>query len=159
VAGLCPATRVPGASDRATTDTFYGVPITVVAAVIERDESFLLTLRPAGTHLEGRWEFPGGQCYPHETHIEALRRELHEELDIVADVGELVQSITHTYPEKTVELHFYRCGYRGEPKPMLGQEMRWVKREDLTSLAFPDADAQLIRLLSSPGGRASREQS
>ena len=132
--------------------------ITVVAAIIDRDDAFLLTLRPEGTHLEGHWEFPGGKCDRHETHVEALRRELYEELDIVADVGELVQSITHTYPDKTVELHFYRCDYRGEPKPMLGQEVRWVRRDALASLRFPDADAQLIQLLSLPDARGRREQ-
>ena len=64
----------------------------MVAAVIERDGRFLLTLRPEGTHLADHWEFPGGKCQPHETHAEALRRELHEELDIVAEVGALVHS-------------------------------------------------------------------
>ena len=122
--------------------------IVVVAAVIERDDAFLLTLRPQGTHLEGHWEFPGGKCHPSETHIEALRRELYEELDIVAHVGELMHSITHSYPEKTVSLHFYKCDFEGEPKPMLGQDMRWVSRADLTSLPFPEADADLIRVLS-----------
>ena len=48
--------------------------IVVVAAVIERDGHFLLSLRPAGTHLAGHWEFPGGKCDPHETHAEALDR-------------------------------------------------------------------------------------
>ena len=120
----------------------------VVAAVIERDGAFLLTLRPAGTHLAGHWEFPGGKCHPSETHIEALRRELFEELDIVADVGERVHEITHTYPEKTVALYFYRCDFRGEPKPMLGQEIRWVPRGELKTLAFPEADADLIEHLS-----------
>ena len=80
--------------------------------MIERDDAFLLTLRPEGTHLEGHWEFPGGKVHPSETHAEALRRELHEELDIVANVGERVHQVTHAYPEKTVELHFYRCGVR-----------------------------------------------
>ena len=131
--------------------------ITVVAAVIERDDAFLLTLRPAGTHLAGHWEFPGGKCHAHETHIEALRRELHEELDVVAHVGELVHAVTHTYPEKTVDLHFYRCEFAGEPKPMIGQEIRWVSRQDLASLPFPDADADLIRVLSLP--RAPHESS
>jgi 8-oxo-dGTP diphosphatase len=122
--------------------------IVVVAAVIERDDAFLLTLRPAGTHLEGHWEFPGGKCHPSETHIEALRRELYEELDVVANVGALVHSITHTYPEKTVALHFYQCDYEGQPKPMMGQEIRWVPREKLKTLPFPEADADLIRVLS-----------
>ena len=51
-------------------------PIVVVAAVIERGDAFLLTLRPAGTHLSGHWEFPGGKVHDSETHAEALRREM-----------------------------------------------------------------------------------
>jgi 8-oxo-dGTP diphosphatase len=122
--------------------------VAVVAAVIERDGEFLLTLRPLGTHLEGHWEFPGGKCLPTETHVEALRRELHEELDIVGDVGERVFSVTHTYADRVVELHFYRCAFEGEPKPMLGQELRWVHRHQLRALRFPEADAELIEKLA-----------
>ncbi len=120
----------------------------VVAAVIERDGRYLLTLRPAGTHLAGHWEFPGGKCDPHESHAEALRRELHEELDIVADVGPLVYAATHAYPERTVALHFYACGFSGEPQGMIGQQVRWVPREELAALPFPEADAGLIRRLT-----------
>ena len=119
-------------------------PIAVVAAIIERDDAFLLTLRPDGTHLSGHWEFPGGKVHHSETHVEALRREIFEELDAVAAVGELVHTVTHSYPEKTVELFFYRCDLQGEPKPMMGQEMRWVDRTELASLPFPEADRDLI---------------
>lgn len=118
--------------------------IVVVAAVIERGGRYLLTLRPKGTHLADHWEFPGGKCEPHETHAEALRRELHEELDIAAEVGALIHSVTHAYPERAVELHFYACDYAGDPKPMIGQQIRWASREDLAALRFPDADAALI---------------
>lgn len=121
--------------------------IVVVAAVIERDGEFLLTLRPAGTHLADHWEFPGGKCLPHESHAEALRRELFEELDIVGLVGERIFTVTHQYPGRVVELHFYQCGFNGVPKPMLGQEMRWVPRDQLHTLPFPEADAELITLL------------
>lgn len=122
--------------------------IVVVAAVIERDGRFLVTLRPRGTHLEGHWEFPGGKCEPHETHVEALRRELYEELDIVAEVGGLVHAVTHAYGDRRVALHFYACGYAGEPKPMIGQQIRWVPRGELAALPFPEADAELIDLLA-----------
>jgi 8-oxo-dGTP diphosphatase len=122
--------------------------IVVVAAIIERDGSFLVTLRPAGSHLAHHWEFPGGKCHPSETHAEALRRELREELDIVAAVGELMHEVHHDYPERTVELHFYRCEFEGEPKPMLGQQMRWVPRGELSTLPFPEADVALIRMLA-----------
>ena len=125
-------------------------PIVVVAAVIERDGEFLLTLRPDGTHLAGHWEFPGGKCYPHETHAEALRRELFEELDIVGDVRACVYRVTHSYPDRTVDLHFYECEFDGVPKPMIGQAMRWVKREELRRLPFPEADAALIEQLTGP---------
>ena len=123
------------------------LPVVVVAAVIERDGAFLVTLRQEGTHLEGHWEFPGGKVHQSETHAEALRRELYEELDVVADVGDRVHHVTHAYPEKTVELHFYRCGLKGEPKPMMGQVMRWVPRHDLGALPFPEADRDLIEML------------
>jgi 8-oxo-dGTP diphosphatase len=122
--------------------------ITVVAAVIERDDRFLLTLRPEGAHLAGHWEFPGGKCMPSETHAEALRRELYEELDIVGIVGDCVHRVTHAYPDRTVELHFYRCAYDGVPKPMLGQQMEWVRRDRLRGLPFPPADVELIERLA-----------
>jgi mutator protein MutT len=121
--------------------------IVVVAAVVERDGAFLLTLRPDGTHLAGHWEFPGGKVHHSETHAEALRREVHEELDALVHVGELIHTVTHAYPEKTVELFFYRCTISGEPKPMIGQEIRWVPKRDLPTLPFPDADRDLIRQL------------
>ena len=123
-------------------------PVAVVAAVIEQDEAFLLTLRPAGTHLADHWEFPGGKVHDGESHAEALRRELVEELDIVAHVDDLVHTVTHAYPEKTVELFFYRCRFDGEPRPMMGQGMRWVPRAELSTLPFPEADRALIALLA-----------
>ena len=122
--------------------------IVVVAAVIERDDAFLLTLRPSGTHLEGHWEFPGGKVHVFETHAEALRRELFEELDIVGHVGDCIYSVTHRYADRSVELHFYACDFEGDPKPMLGQEMQWVARAKLVTLPFPEADAALIQMLT-----------
>lgn len=123
-------------------------PIVVVAAIIERDGRFLVTLRPEGTHLAGHWEFPGGKVHESETHVEALRREVFEELDCVVDVGELAHSVTHAYPEKTVQLFFYRCALDGEPKPIIGQQMQWVGKGELSQLPFPEADRDLIKLLS-----------
>jgi 8-oxo-dGTP diphosphatase len=121
--------------------------IVVAAAVIECDGRFLVTRRLQGTHLEGTWEFPGGKCDPGETLAGCLARELREELDVEARVGAEVFTTTHAYPERSVELHFFRCDLSGEPRPVLGQEMQWVRREDLATLAFPPADAELIRIL------------
>jgi 8-oxo-dGTP diphosphatase len=123
--------------------------ITVVAAVVEEHDAFLVTLRPDGVHLAGLWEFPGGKIDPAESHAEGLRREMREELDTDVEVHDLMFEITHAYPERTVALYFYRCVLKGIPRPLLGQQMQWVKRSELSSLGFPPADAELIKKLSS----------
>ena len=122
--------------------------IVVTAAVIERDGRFLVTRRPRGVHLEGFWEFPGGKCEEGETHVASLEREIAEELDTSVLVDREVFTVTHTYPDRVVELHFFECRLTGPPHAALGQEMRWVSREELRSLPFPPADEELIRKLT-----------
>ena len=119
----------------------------VVAAVIEHDDRFLLTRRQDGVHLAGHWEFPGGKVGASESHAAALRREIIEELDTDVVVHELVLETTHAYPDRRVTLFFYRCDLLGLPKPMLGQQMEWIPRSELSSLLFPPADDELIRML------------
>jgi 8-oxo-dGTP diphosphatase len=125
--------------------------IVVAAAVIERDGTFLLTRRLQGVHLEGCWEFPGGKCEDGEPHAACLEREIAEELDAPVRVGREVLAISHSYPDRTVELHFFACDLLGEARPVLGQEMRWVRRDELAALEFPPADRELIRMLSRGG--------
>ena len=127
--------------------------VTVVAAVIEDGRRFLVTRRPSDAHLAGMWEFPGGKIDPDETHEAALRRELLEELGVEADVGEQVYRTLHAYPDRTIALYFYRCSLKHAPRPLLGQEMRWVPRAELSSLAFPPADTELIALLATSDAR------
>jgi 8-oxo-dGTP diphosphatase len=122
--------------------------IVVTAAVIEREGAFLVTRRPGGVHLAGCWEFPGGKCEAGESHRDCLRREIREELAADVEPGPEIFSVTHDYPDRTVELHFLECALIGTPRPLLGQEMRWIRRGDLASLEFPPADAELIRLLT-----------
>jgi 8-oxo-dGTP diphosphatase len=122
--------------------------VVVAAAVVQRGDSYLVTRRLRGTHLEGMWEFPGGKCEPGETHALCLRREIMEELGCVANVGEKLLTVAHEYADRSVELHFFRCDMTGEPAPLLGQEIRWVNRGELRRLAFPPADEDLIRLLA-----------
>jgi hypothetical protein len=52
-----------------------------------------------------------------------------------------------------VTLYFYGCALLGEPRPMLGQEMRWATRDELRALGFPPADEQLIRILTQTAAR------
>jgi mutator protein MutT len=123
--------------------------IVVAAAVIERDGAFLLTRRLKGTHLEGTWEFPGGKCEPLETPAACLVREIREELGAGIIVGELLLVTRHAYRDRTVELYFYEARLIGDPVPQIGQQMRWATRNELRTLEFPDADAELIEMLTS----------
>jgi 8-oxo-dGTP diphosphatase len=120
----------------------------VAAAVIECEEHFLLTRRQQGVHLEGCWEFPGGKCHAGEALAACLVREMREELAVDVRVGAEVWATTHAYPDRSVELHFFECALQGEPVPQMGQEMRWVRREDLAALEFPPADTELIEKLT-----------
>ena len=119
----------------------------MTAAVIRRGDAFLVTRRQQGVHLEGYWEFPGGKCDAGESLAACLQREIREELDVNVRAGREVLATEHAYPERVVELHFLECELLGEPRPLLGQEMRWVRRNELRTLAFPPADDELIDLL------------
>ncbi|HEX5068629.1 MAG TPA: (deoxy)nucleoside triphosphate pyrophosphohydrolase [Vicinamibacterales bacterium] len=123
--------------------------VVVIAGVIERDGRFLLARRLEHTHLAGYWEFPGGKCEAGETHEACLARELREELDVPAVVGDEILSTEHVYPERTVRLHFRRCEIGGDPRAQLGQELRWVEREELRTLQLPPADDEVIEILIS----------
>jgi len=121
--------------------------IVVVAAVVERKGEFLVARRLEGTHLGGYWEFPGGKVLPDETCEQALQREIVEELNTGIAALRKIFSTSHAYPERIVDLHFYRGELTGAPHPVLGQELRWVTRAEFASLEFPPADAELIAKL------------
>ncbi len=122
--------------------------IVVTAAVVRRGNTFLLTRRLKGTHLEGLWEFPGGKCEPGEALEACLRREIVEELGVNAIVKHLLLSTSHAYETRHIELHFFACDLDADPHPRLGQEIRWASRSELRQLDFPPADAELIDLLT-----------
>lgn len=118
--------------------------IVVVAAVVEEHGRFLIARRLAGTHLAGYWEFPGGKVHEGESHTDALRREILEELNTGIVSAHRIFHTAHAYAERTVELHFYRAVLTAEPHAVLGQELRWITREEFRELEFPPADSELI---------------
>jgi mutator protein MutT len=126
--------------------------IEVAAGLIFRDGRLLLAQRPAGRHLAGLWEFPGGKREPGEGYAACLERELREELGVQVAVGTCVFEQTHAHPERTVRLRFFRCRLvSGEPAGLDGQALAWVARDDLARYRFPPADADLVaRLQTDP---------
>jgi 8-oxo-dGTP diphosphatase len=123
-------------------------PTVVTAAVIERDGRLLVTRRLEGSHMGGFWEFPGGKCDPGESAEACLARELLEELGATAAVHEAISRTTYAYDDRVLDLRFFRCDLTTEPRPLLGQEIRWVPRHELRTLEFPPADSELIARLA-----------
>src|SRR5262245_893408 len=127
--------------------------IEVAAGLVFREGKLLITQRPFDAHLGGLWEFPGGKRHPDETFEDCLRRELREEIGIEVEVGEVFETITHAYREKTVHLKFFLCRWlRHEPQTLGCPAFAWVSREQLNEYSFPAADGRLLeRLQKNPG--------
>jgi mutator protein MutT len=122
--------------------------IDVAAGLVFRNGKLLITKRYDDAHLGGLWEFPGGKLEPKETFEECLVRELQEELGIEVHVGELVESVTHEYPGKTVHLKFFICDWKeNEPQPLGCSECKWVSAGELAEHEFPEADERLLERL------------
>lgn len=117
----------------------------VVAAIIERGGRVLVSQRGQGVGHPGRWEFPGGKREPGERDVEALARELREELDVEVAIREMVWSAK----AGPLVLRFFRCDWLPGQRPRaLGSvQFRWVRREDLAGLSFPPADRDLIHAI------------
>ncbi len=123
-------------------------PTIVTAAVVERLGRLLVTRRLEGSHMGGFWEFPGGKCEPGEPPDACLARELLEELGVAAIVHEEIYRTTYAYGDRVLDLRFFRCDLAADPRSLLGQEIRWVRRHELETLEFPPADAELVARLA-----------
>lgn len=126
--------------------------IEVVAAVI-RDQygRILITRRPQHVHQGGLWEFPGGKREAQETALQALSRELKEEVDIdVLEATPLIK-IDHDYGDKHVLLDVWQVTrFQGRAWGREGQEWRWIQEEAIFEYAFPAANLPIIKALRLP---------
>ncbi len=122
--------------------------VEVAAGLVFREGKLLITQRQLDDHLGGLWEFPGGKREANESFEAGLVRELKEELGIVVEAREILDSVTHSYPEKTVHVKFYRCIWRrNEPRALGCRAFAWISREQLEDYAFPAADEKLLQKL------------
>lgn len=101
--------------------------IDVVCGVIwSCDGRYLLAQRPAGRIWAGWWEFPGGKVEPGEPPGTAMRRELQEELGILATRADPWLLKLFDYPHARVRLHFFHIReWSGEPTGREGQVLHW----------------------------------
>lgn len=123
--------------------------ILVAAGLIFRNGSLLITQRPAGKHGAFKWEFPGGKVEHDEDPRKTLEREIQEELGIEVKAGDIIETIHHRYPDRSVLLLFYRCELiSGEPQPIDCNALAWTDPAHLTEYDFLEADLDFIRRLA-----------
>lgn len=119
--------------------------IPVVAGFIRKDGKILIGQRPENNSLAGQWEFPGGKIESGETPEKALARELSEELDIEAEIGDLKMACTHSYGDVGILILFYEVLYwKGEPKPQHHMMLEWIHPEELESRNIPEANRKML---------------
>jgi 8-oxo-dGTP diphosphatase len=119
----------------------------VVAALIVKDGKLLVCQRTRHQTMPLKWEFPGGKIEEGEQPRYALRRELEEELGILATVGDEVKRIQHEYPNGgMVELRFFVVReYQREIENRIFRDIQWVEPKELPNYDFLEADLTLVQ--------------
>jgi mutator protein MutT len=122
----------------------YSKIVRVVAAVIQEDGRYLLAKRPFEKRHGGLWEFPGGKIHEGESEMEAVNRELFEEMEIkVTQLGrKLWQSID---PGSNFLIEFHEVEIKGKPNPLEHQDVQWVTIKELMRFELAPTDAQFVR--------------
>jgi mutator protein MutT len=124
----------------------------VAAAVIDTAGRVLIAQRPAGKHMAGGWEFPGGKLELGEERLAGLARELREELGItlVGTPRPLIR-VRHAYPTREVLLDIWVVkSYNGEARGLDGQVLRWCTQDELEAAELLPADRPIVRVLRLP---------
>jgi len=122
--------------------------LVVAAAIFDASGRVLIAERPVGKHMAGRWEFPGGKVAAGESEAEALTRELEEELGIEVIEARPMMRLRHRYSDCDVELSMWVVErYRGEPRSLDGQRLKWVERERLAGEDILEADRPFVTAL------------
>ncbi len=125
----------------------------VVAALIWRENRFLVCRRPRSKARGGLWEFVGGKIEPGESGREALIRECREELAITVSPGEVFMELTHTYPDLVVHLTLYNATLcEGEPRLLEHEAMAWITPAETVLYDFCPADETILAELRRKDG-------
>ena len=122
--------------------------IKVSVGVVLQNNKVLVARRHNHQHQGGLWEFPGGKIEEGEMPIDALKRDLKEEVNIDIHDAEQVLNINHDYSDKAVELIIFQVtNFSGDVRHCEGQEMRWVSRQELPGLEVPEANKAIVSML------------
>jgi 8-oxo-dGTP diphosphatase len=120
--------------------------VVAACALLDAEGRVLITKRPPGKPLAGLWEFPGGKVEGDEEPEAALIRELREELgiEITNDALSPLAFASHAYPDFHLLMPVYSCRkWEGSVTALEGQELAWVRPEELRRYDMPPADEPL----------------
>lgn len=122
--------------------------VEVVAALIRKDDKFLICQRPAHKARGLMWEFVGGKEEKGESKQDALKRECREELNIGISVGEKFSEVTHEYTDITVHLTLFNAAIsEGEPQILEHNAIKWITPAEIPEYAFCPADKIFLDLI------------
>ncbi|CZF83551.1 8-oxo-dGTP diphosphatase [Grimontia celer] len=119
----------------------------IAAGIILNPEvnAIFITQRPAKAHKGGFWEFAGGKVEDGESALEAVKRELEEEVGITAKTIEPFISLAHEYPDKALAFDFFLVReFEGKPFGKEGQPGEWVAISELANYTFPEANDPVL---------------
>lgn len=118
----------------------------VVAALIWKQNRFMICQRPAHKARGLLWEFVGGKVEPDESFQDALIRECREELDITVEVRDIFLQVVHEYPDISIRLTLFNCAIsEGEPKLLEHCALAWITPEETENYPFCPADEEILR--------------
>jgi 8-oxo-dGTP diphosphatase len=121
--------------------------IEVVAGIIFFEDKILCVQRPKNklTYISEKYEFPGGKIEKGETNIEALNRELLEELNLNVDIKAFFTTVIHEYPDFELTMHSYLCEV--DTKEVVLNEhisLEWLDVKELKKLDWAGADIPIV---------------
>jgi 8-oxo-dGTP diphosphatase len=124
-------------------------PILVTAGIIVRGEEILICQRRRADPYGLQWEFPGGKVQDGEGLQASLERELREELGIEAKIGKEVYRLRYHYPDRYVEVVFFRVdAFQRDVANRVFESIEWVPRLKLAGYNFLEADRELVQRIA-----------
>ena len=122
-------------------------PKDVVAAIIKKDNFYLIVQRNRNKYMGLKWEFPGGKVETNETFYEALSREIQEELSIQINVHEKIAEEKYKDDQINIILHYYLCSEKSGTTILNEHEnIAWVEKKDFDKYDFVEGDGNVLSL-------------
>lgn len=128
--------------------------VEVVAAIIKYGDEILCVQRPYNKlpYISNKYEFPGGKIESGESQVEALTRELVEELDITSDIKSLFLTVVHEYPDFELTMHSYICEVASKEITLNEHiDSKWLRIEEIEALDWAAADIPIVNKLITNG--------